>query len=195
MSPWDWSSAQSLSLKKPQNFRCVPVPHERRTVASSFVCTAVSLCGEALLFPALPPGRPPSRPASLPTARQTSASLDECELLTALFDKGGGVEKFVRFVSDSWEWLSRFRGALKFGGQQIFISLLVGWGCGTFIPVLLVCAPDETEGNLQVPDWVCKFCVFVHGFPLFFPNRESNPGWQCKLWGRQVGENKNWLKK
>lgn len=42
---------------------------------------------------------------------------------------------------------------------------------GIVIPGLLVCAPDETERNLQVPNLVCKFCVIVgHGFFLFVLN-------------------------
>lgn len=55
MSWRDWSTACVCLCKKPQSFILVPGLHERRTVASSFVCTAVSLCGEALLFPTFLP--------------------------------------------------------------------------------------------------------------------------------------------
>lgn len=77
--------------RKPQNFSFVPVLHERRTVASSFVCTAVSLCGEALLFPALPPGQPPSLPPSLLQDRPRQVWTDVNFWLLSLTRGVGGV--------------------------------------------------------------------------------------------------------
>lgn len=191
MSPWDWSSAQSLSLKKTPELQLRPST-AREENGSQLIC----LHSRIPLWRGSPVPRPPSRPAGLPPSllqdrpRQVWTDVNFW-LLSLTRGGGGGVEKFVRFVSDSWEWLSRFRGPLKFGGQQIFISLLVGWGWGDLHP----CAPGLcSRWNWRKPAgaWLS---VFVHGFPLFVPNRESNPGWQCKLWGRQVGENKNCLKK
>lgn len=166
--------------RKPQSFSPVPVPHERRTVASSFVCTAVSLCGEPLLFPTFPPGLPPSTP----TARQTSASLNGCELLTwccSLWQGGRGDISSV--CSPFLEWFWHYWGGGDHGILGANSSLLVGWGWGTFIPGLLVCAPHETEGNLQVPDWVCKFRVFVQWLPPLCSKR-----WKLSCSGRHVSE-------
>lgn len=83
------------------------------------------------------------------------------------------MEKFVRFIPDSWDFCHSLGENMKFWEAADLCS-------GIIIPRLRVCAPDETEGNPQVPNLVCKFCVFVvHGFPLFVLNCKCYPaGWQ-----------------
>lgn len=57
------------------------------------------------------------------------------------------MEKFVRFFPDSWD------GCHSLGENMEFWEA-AGLCSGIIIPGLLVCAPNETEGNLQVPECV-----------------------------------------
>lgn len=151
-----WVQCLCLSLKKTPELQTRP-----RTAREENGSQLICLHSRIPLWRGSPIPHLPSLPPSLVHDRPRQVWTDVNFWLLSL--TRGDMEKFVRFVPDSWD------GCHSLGKNMEFWS--AGLCSGIIIPGLLVCAPDETEGNLQVPDWVRKFRVFVvHGFPLFVLN-------------------------
>lgn len=166
-----------LSLQKAPELNTRP-----RTAREENGSQLICLHSRIPLWRGSPIPHPPSLPPTL-LHWQTWASLDGCQPLTALFDKGD-MEKFVRFVPED--------GCHSLGENVEFCEAADPCS-GIIIPGLLVCAQDETEGNLQGPDWMCKFCVCITSFPPLCSKLEMLSYWIAikavgqSGWSKQTG--------